>query len=330
MDLNFFAYLEKIYRVNINKIQTVRNAYKLETDKGYVILKIFHGSEQEMIYVTSVINHLMKSEFKLLAPVLSTVEDTFYIKYKDKLYYLQYYLTGRESDFSNEEDLIRIIQTLAHFHNNSFGLFIPEPFANNNWGNLDEIMYSRLIYMYKITENTLSLGHNEDFDNLFQKWFPYFAQESIDAIDLLQKSSYQILSLEYQNKRFFCHHDLVNHNIIIGSDHKAHLIDFDYSVMDIRVHDLCNLLNHVMKVYWWDMDIAKKILFLYDKINPLHDKEIKVLHALLNYPINYWQEAYFYYREPIFSSKRAFQRLKSNIQLQKARRHFLDNFISAM
>lgn len=330
MDINLLAYLEKKYRLNIKAMQSIRNAFKLETDKGPVILKIFHSSEQELIYVTFVINYLLQSGFKLLAPILSTVEGTYYLNYDDKLYYLQRYLKGRESNFNNIEDLKEIVQTLAHFHSKSHGLYIPAQFAKNNWGKLEESMHGRLIYIHNIKEEIACLSHCGNFDNLFQKWCPYFTQESINAIELLQKSPYHELSFYYQQKGFFCHHDLVNHNIIIMPDKKAYLIDFDYSIMDIRVHDLCNLLNYVMKVYEWNLEIAKKILECYNKANPLLKEEIEVLYALLNYPKDFWNEVYFFYQEKRFTPDIAYQRLKRNIQMQKARRCFLDNFISAI
>lgn len=330
MNIKFLAYLEKNYKLNINKMKLIRNAYMLETNKGPIILKKFLGSEQEQIYITYVVNYLLQSGFNSLAPILSTIEGTYYVNYDDELYYLQSYLDGRESDFNNKEDLKEIVQTLTHFHSKSHGIYIPEQFIRNNWGKLDESMRGRLIYIHNIREEIACLSQWGNFDNLFQKWCSYFTQESIDAIDLLHKSSYHELSFYYRQKYFFCHHDLVNHNIIIMPNKKAYLIDFDYSIMDIRVHDLCNFLNHVMKFYEWNLDIAKKIIEYYNKFNPLLKEEIEVLHALLNYPRDFWHEVYLFYREPRFTPDIAYKRLKRNIQIQKARRCFLDKFISAI
>lgn len=46
----------------------------------------------------------------------------------------------------------------------------------------------------------------------------------------------------------FCHHDYANHNILIDSENQIYIIDFDYCMLDTKLHDLASILIRVMKM----------------------------------------------------------------------------------
>ena len=60
-------------------------------------------------------------------------------------------------------------------------------------------------------------------------------------------------------KRSFCHHDYAHHNILVDTNKKINIIDFDYCMLDSHLHDLCSLLIRTMKDGKWEKEKADLI-----------------------------------------------------------------------
>ncbi len=61
----------------------------------------------------------------------------------------------------------------------------------------------------------------------------------------MKQSEYYNLCKE-KEKIVFCHHDLAHHNILINKE-EVYFLDFDYAVIDLKVHDICNFINKAIK-----------------------------------------------------------------------------------
>ena len=68
-----------------------------------------------------------------------------------------------------------------------------------------------------------------------------YIDEIKDSIDMLDKAGYYKLCSE-DDKVVICHNDLAYHNILINNG-EAYFIDFDYVIIDLKVHDLCNFIS---------------------------------------------------------------------------------------
>lgn len=326
MEPGLCRYLEKEYNFEIEKLRWLRGAMKVETDKGIFVLKKFPGSEEEILFVTKIVEHLIMLGFGKIAPVFKQKEGYNYCRFKEHRYYLQHFIMGRESDFQETGDIALLIDTLAGLHQLSHSIFIPGPASRDNRFCWPELLTQRLQQILAIEKWVLAKKQKDDFDKLFLKWAGYFVKESVDTLLLLAESSYLVVSQDYQSRGCFCHHDLVHHNVIINGS-EAYLIDFDNCLLDIRVHDLVNLLNYVLKENQWNSDMGLKMIERYDRIYPLTKEEFNLLGILLNYPIAIWLEVYWHYCRRKFDDKISMKRLQGNIDLQFSRRKFLDQLL---
>jgi len=90
---------------------------------------------------------------------------------------------------------------------------------------------------------------------------------------------------------------MANHNFLITEEGKVYLIDFDYCIMDTRLHDLTSLVIRNMRYGVWDIGKAYFILNEYDRIYSISRKELEVIKALITFPQDFWQVGLQYYTE---------------------------------
>ena len=116
------------------------------------------------------------------------------------------------------------------------------------------------------------------------------------------------------------------HNILINEE-KAYFVDFYYSIVDLRVHDLCNFINKVEKNFDSNIDKTKLILEEYSKESDLDSRELEVLYYLLMFPYDFYSVCRDYYtrrknwNEQLFNSK-----LDRNVLLKDEKNQFLEEF----
>lgn len=327
MEQGLWRYVETCYGMEIRQLQWMRGAMKIDTDKGSFILKKFDGTEEELLFVLGIMQHLRQADFRQIAPVFQQEAGRPYFRYKKHYYYIQHFLTGRESDFQEKSDVVLLVETLGRLHLCAQGFFTTGPESRTNWYRWPERLEQRLQQILRIKDFVSDKIEKDNFDQLFLKWVNYFIQESQDTILLLAHSPYLSVSAYGQERGCFCHHDLVFHNALI-KDHAAHLIDFDNCLCDIRVHDLANLLNYVLKENQWQPKLALEIMERYDQIYPLTQKEFSLLGIMLNYPLAIWLEVYWHYYRRKFDNQTSLKRLQRNIDAQFMRRRFLDKILS--
>lgn len=95
----------------------------------------------------------------------------------------------------------------------------------------------------------------------------------------------------------FCHHDYANHNILIDSENQIYIIDFDYCMLDTKLHDLASILIRVMKNGKWDLKSAELILNSYRKESYIDKESIPIIAAFMEFPQDYWQIGIQHYWE---------------------------------
>jgi CotS family spore coat protein len=169
--------------------------------------------------------------------------------------------------------------------------------------------------------------HNtkNQFDTIFLSNVDYYIDEIKKSIDILEKSPYYKICSE-EDKIVLCHHDLAHHNIII-KDNEAYFIDFDYSIIDIKVHDLCNFINKVIKNFAFDEEKAEQIINCYSSVNNIDSRELKVLYGMLTFPDDFYSISKDYYTRLKQWDKEVFiGRLIKKCEYKEFRKEFLKSF----
>lgn len=278
------------YDLEVQEIIPVRKVWRLVTNRGNKCLKRFYTSADSLNFSWSAINHLIKRGFTQVAPFLLTRRGKPYVDRHDQLYVMTDWLEGRESDYANRGDLEIAARTLASLHAAAQG-FVPPACQEHRvrWGAWPEI--------FQIRRNELSFFADQVKDKLAPTRFDlvllnnlaYYLTQIDDCLTQLAASPYAELSARESKSGGFCHHDYAHHNVMITSQATGYVLDFDYAICDLRIHDVGSLILRALKAADWDFQQVEIVLAAYQEISPLRPEEIAVLPPFFLFPQDFWR-----------------------------------------
>jgi spore coat-associated protein S len=270
--------------------------YLIKTNKGTKCLKRINYGVQKLLFIYGAKEHLINNGFPNVDRYVMTPEGNPYVEHGDDIYVITEWVDGRECDFKSHADIMKAASTLAKFHDASIGYELSEGAKlKSDLGRWHHLMTKRrdgLKKMKSIAEGKLD---KTEFDRLYIDNVDLYIGIANEAIDTLNRSSYDEVVKRAINERSFCHHDYTYHNIIMDKKDGVHLIDFDYCKYEIRVYDITSFLIKVLKRNMWSFDLAVEVLNEYDNSSPIMDDEQMVMLAFLKFPQRLWRLANRYY-----------------------------------
>ena len=336
------AYLSK-YDLDINlfnefdlktyDVIPVRKVFILNTNKGDKVLKKVNYSIAELEFINCGIEHIKNNNFDRIIEFEKTKNNLIYVPWKDDIYCIMNLVEGRECEYSNPVDVMLTSKAIAKLHKASEGLIYDEGFAELLVKNQQRYLCGRLIENFnkkleelKFFKSIANLYENKnEFDYIFLEHEKYYEENIMQSIKILGQSEYYNLCNE-KEKIVFCHHDLAHHNILINKE-EVYFLDFDYAVIDLKVHDICNFINKAVKNFAYDIEKCHSILSEYTLVNPLDKRELKVLYGMLSFPEDFYSVSRDYYtRKKQWSEEVFLNRLKRKAGYKEDREEFLKAF----
>ncbi|BDR63168.1 CotS family spore coat protein [Clostridium tetani] len=311
------------FKVKPKEVLPLRSVFIISDETGEKILKKVNYTVDELEFIKKGLNYVNRS-FNRTINFLETKDNKPYVIWNDSIYCMMNLVEGRESDYSNPMDLIVATEALAELHYAGKG-FYSDIQSKNNLGKIIKNFKRKEREMELFRELALIYNNKSKFNNIFIENADYLIDQIKKSIKILENSCYyKLCSME--EKRVFCHHDLAYHNIIINKD-KGYFVDFDYAIVDLRVHDLCNFITKWVKSSAYDIEKCSKILEVYNKMNPLNGKEIEVLYGMLTFPQEIFSIVKGYYTEnKNWSEESSIDKLKKKIDLEEFKEDFLKDF----
>lgn len=317
------------YGLEIDWIEPVRKVYRLITkDRRILAYKKINYSVAELLFVFSAMEHLFNKGFYKLGRFIKTQAGSPYSQVDGDIYVISNWVEGEEGDYLKKSDLIATIRTLAELHETSKGFKpIEGSHIRSEWGHWINKFINRKDQLLEFKEIIINKKNKSDFEHLYLQAFDYFYHNAKEAIDILKASNYFDLCNKYSKENSLCHHDIAYHNVIIDNNGIANLVDFDYCLSDLRIHDIGSLIIRNLKEFGWEVDRASFILEQYNRFQPIASDEIKVMQGFIHFPQDYWQVAFTYFCEDIGRTEReAFRRLLRAVKMKKEREKFLKNY----
>ncbi|EJO5346187.1 CotS family spore coat protein [Clostridium botulinum] len=311
------------YNIIVKDIYPIRNVYIIDTNKGKKILKKVNYTIEELKFIQEIIDYI-RNDFKRIMDFEKNLQGDIYTLYKGEMYCLMDLIDGRESQFSNPLDLKISSIDLANMHKASQGFTTKFNQRITNGKTIEKFRVQK--EEMNFFKNIANIHENKnEFDNLFLSEIDYYIEEINKSINILEDSCYYDICRE-RDKVSICHHDLAYHNILIKED-KAYFIDFDYSIVDLKVNDLCNFITKVIKNFSFDINKANIILDSYSNIYNINHKELEVLYGLLSFPYDFYDISKNYYTKRKDWNEDVFlNRLIKKSNYKEDRREFLKNF----
>ncbi len=301
----------------------LRSVYMVSTDKGEKILKKVEYTKEELNFIYSLLSYI-KNKFSRVMDFAKDKNNEIYTIWDGNMYCIMDVVLGNECNFNNPVDLSIAAKGLGELHLASEG-FKTNLYNKYNSGKLIDKFKGKIQQMEFFKSIASVHEKKSEFDEIFIKDVDYYIKQINESITMLEKSYYYKLCSE-EDKIVICHHDLAHHNILINNK-EAYFIDFDYAIIDLKVHDLCNFINKVVKGFDFDIDKANSIIENYCEKNILSKREIEVLHAMLTFPDDFYTISKDYYtkrkdwEEDVFLDK-----LKKKAGYKEDREEFLEKF----
>lgn len=316
------------FGLHLRSVQSIRKIWRVKTDIGYKYLKRSKLNPAELQFIYEALEYLDTRSFPGILRLALSKNGLPFVAHQNGLYIMTDWVFSREVDFCILMDLKQASRFLAGFHLTSQGFspraHLPERMLWFNWPSKLEL---RLRQLERFRELALSEREESAFSRLYLSFYDYFRRQGEAAYQALLHSPYREVAGSAAAVKSFCHHDYSGRNLLRAFDNRLILIDFDYSLSDLRIHDLINLLVRNLKHSHWAIDICRFILKEYHSVARLSAEELEVMRVLLIWPQDFWQVGLQYYYEKLpWPRERFLKKLESKIKDWKEREDFLREF----
>lgn len=287
------------YPIQLKGILTLkeRKVWKIEALEGPFILKALDFPLEESVFIISAMNHLSAAGFEKFNFLKAAKNGESLVRDEGKCFFLSRFVPGHPADYQQMEEVEAAALTLSELHLSAVG-FDPPPFPGRmKWSNWPQMIAAKTADLQRFGKQVAEKRRKDYFDCLYLRHYPYYLEEMEAAAGYFNGELYERVWKSQKKAGGFCHHDLAYHNFLIDEAGTAALVDFDYAIADLRVHDLANFLNKLLKHHNWDETVALSALEAYDKKGTLSHDERKLLLGMLRLPQDFWQVAFARYVE---------------------------------
>ncbi|ERI94796.1 spore coat protein, CotS family [Clostridiales bacterium oral taxon 876 str. F0540] len=311
------------FDLKVSDVIPIRNVFILATDKGDKVLKRIDYSIEDLEFINTAIKYI-GCNFNRVLQLIETKDKKAYAEWKNDIYCVMDLVPGRECDFNNPIDLCIASKGLSQLHKASQGFRAGNPKKYTAGRSVES--FSRRIKEMGIFRSIANMHEfKSEFDKIFLDNIDIHLEDMKRSVRILEESKISELCSE-NDKVVICHNDLAYHNILISNE-EAYFIDFDYAVVDLKVHDLCNFINKAVKNTAFDIDKARAILSDYCKNNSLDERELKVLYGMLTFPEDFYNISRDYYtRRKDWEEEVFLDRLVKKVSYKEDREEFLQSF----
>ena len=313
--------------VKVYDMIPLRKVFILFTDKGKKVLKIINSTEERIEFINKVLEYIALQYPQILSYYKNKNGDIV-TSWKEHKYVLLDLIDGRETTFTNPIEVTMCAQVIGNMHKASKGIenILTSVELDKNIDKGLDIEFKKdleLIEELKAMVNDFRFKNN--FDRLFLENVDKEINDIKKSIELLNKSEYKSIQ-NNMDKRVLCHNDLAHHNFILD-DQKVSIIDFDYCNINMRIVDVYNFANKVLKTVAYDENVLINILKSYNLVDKLDKNEIDILYLLINYPKDFINIIRNYYLKQKQWEDEVFEsRLKEKIELDYFRDELIKNY----
>ena len=257
-----------------------KHSYICRTDNGKKVIQKVNASENSIICADFVKKQLIEKGYPIFDNYYFSVQGTPFFEYENEKYIMMDFIEFTDSDFSNNDDVKKVIQATALFHKLSKEIHT-EVEAKTNILNI----YKKQLANFKnIKKNISSKSSFSELDVIFIKNYDYFFKKAVNALDtleeLLDNSQYE------ENFKALCHNN-IKEETAVKNKFKTSIICFENISEGLFISDFSDIINRYIRKHSEPALNFNTILENYININPLTDKEIEILQAILKFPAKY-------------------------------------------
>jgi CotS family spore coat protein len=316
------------FGLEFKTFRSYRRVWQVETNDGFKYLKKSKLNQEEIWFINEAYEHLYRRSFHNMPHFIWSITKEPFVSEAGSLYIATDWYFGAELDFNILMDLKQAARFLAEFHLKSAG-FQPNHVNEQRtcWLNWPHKLEQRLEQLQEFRRLAITEKESSAFSRLYLRNFEPYYRQAVSSFHALLSSSYPVVAQTAFKDLSFCHHDYSGRNLLRTYQNRLLLIDFDYCLLDLRIHDLINLVVRNLKHNNWRYELCDFILSEYQAISKLTPEEFEVMYILLCWPQEFWQVGLQYYNEKLpWPKERFIKKLRHKINYRAARNKFLTEF----
>jgi len=272
----------KGFEINPKSIIKSKHSYICKTGGKAKVIQKTQASENALMCADKLKKELEKNGYPVYDKFYTSTQNLPYFVLDGERYTMTDFKDYAESDFSNGDDVKKIIRTTALFHRISKTINI-ETETKSNILNI----YEKQLANFKTVKKNISFkkkGSYSEFDVLFIKNYDYFLKKASNAMSLLK----ELFKNPESSKNFelLCHNN-IKEETAVKYNGTMSLISFENVSKGLFISDFSDIINRYVRKHTPPALNFENILEAYFKINPLSDTEIKILQAILKFPSKY-------------------------------------------
>lgn len=257
--------------------------YICSTDKGIKVIKQTNIDCEKIIFLNDLKTHLCLNGFYHIDNYNITSSGLPYVNIDDAIYIMtDYNKDGEEYEFCDIFETRRVIETVARLHKATIGF--DKSFKTKKNVTILDVFEKKQKKLKDIKRFVNKQKNMSEFDFMFIKNFQYFYEKTQKSIEILKKYNYNDLNLNKQCQ-MICHNNLKEENIIISKE--IFLINFENVAQKHYINDLAMFILRYIRKHGKEFLSLNEILDIYNKINPIENKYLPILYAILNFPERY-------------------------------------------
>ncbi len=270
----------KGFEITPKSIIKSKHSYILKTSGKSKVIQKTQASEKALMCADKLKKELEKNGYPVYDKFYQSSQNLPYFVLDGEKYIMTDYKDFSDSNFSDGNDVKKIIQTTALFHRISKTINIETEIQTNI---LD--IYDKQFTSFKnIKKNISSKGSFSEFDVIFIKNYDYFLKKAANAMSLLK----ELLKKPECSRNFelLCHNN-IKEETAVKYNGTMSLISFENVSKGLFISDFSDIINRYVRKHTPPALNFENILETYFKINPLSDTEVKILQAILKFPAKY-------------------------------------------
>lgn len=280
------------YDIQVKDIFKSRDAFIVVTNQGLKALKpvVLHSERINFIYDLQL---LLEKKGLHIDRINKTKDNTLFATFDDKKYILKNWVKGREVYLNDSQEVIEAIKVLGKIHNDGRVTDIKESYCQyDKTASLIEIFDKHTKELIRVRNRIRKLRRWSDFDIMYLNSFDYFFEQACRVFKKCDTIIMEAAKLYDENKVVV--HGQYNHHNIILDRNRICIFNFEYATYNLPCTDLYHMMRKVLEKNDWEYCIGKSMFDEYNKINPLHTAEKKVINLLFEYPEKYWKISNYY------------------------------------
>lgn len=297
------------------------------SNKNYCLKRYRLNKEQWQIMI-SAYNYLSR-EVNNVAPLIETINNELWITYNDSYYILTNWVKGRNPDYNNIEDLIKLTKGIAQLHQAAKNFEVPNiPEINKHLGNWPLISRRKqgLLLEYKYEAEA---DINDIINKYYLKHYQIFFELYEEVVEVFESKLYKDWVNKIKKTPCLCVNGFSPGNFTLGEKNTFWLLHLDNICLDLPARDLRKLIFKTMYLKkTWCKETFSTIMKNYLGVFPLSKDELKVLLAELKAPHLFFNVTtnYYFKQKPHWTKEQFKKILVEAIKFEQNKLEMLIHF----